>query len=644
MDKYQQILHEYWGYDDFRGIQRDIIESISEGKDTLGLMPTGGGKSITFQVPALAAEGVCIVITPLIALMKDQVAHLKLHGISAAAIYSGLSHSEILTILENSVYGGVKILYVSPERLSTDLFINKLKHIRVSFITVDEAHCISQWGYDFRPSYLEIAKIRDIVSDAPILALTATATPAVVTDIQKRLGFKHENVFRMSFERSNLAYIVRRSEDKEGEIVHILSSISGSAIVYTRSRRRTREIAERLNDKGISALFYHAGLENADKDKRQQSWMSDETRVMVATNAFGMGIDKPDVRMVIHADMPDSPEAYFQEAGRAGRDGKKSYAVLLYNNNDRRKLSRRIADTFPDKDYISTIYEQLAYFYQIAMGSGYGVTHEFNIDKFCRNYKHFPVPVNSALKILARAGYIDYDEEGNDSSRVMFALKRHELNSLDYLESNEKRVVESLLRNYGGLFTDYAYIDESMIAISSGINTVQTHEALKLLGRRRIISYIPASSMPLITYIQRREEKESLRFPASIYEERREQYKTRIDSMLKYAANDTVCRSRLLLQYFGETNGNDCGQCDVCIERRKHNSGLMAEDRQRAQNRILDVLSDGNPHPISELKKLYLPEGDFDTVLETLLHEEVISTQDGAIRLSKTFKGKMVKK
>jgi ATP-dependent DNA helicase RecQ len=438
----------------------------------------------------------------------------------------------------------------------------------------------------------------------------------------------------MSFERSNLAYIVRRSEDKEGEIVHILSSISGSAIVYTRSRRRTREIAERLNDEGISALFYHAGLENADKDKRQQSWMSDETRVMVATNAFGMGIDKPDVRMVIHADMPDSPEAYFQEAGRAGRDGKKSYAVLLYNNNDHRKLSRRISDTFPDKDYISTVYEQLAYFYQIAMGSGYGVTHEFNIDKFCRNYKHFPVPVNSALKILARAGYIDYDEEGNDSSRVMFTLKRHELNTLDYLESNEKRVVESLLRNYGGLFTDYAYIDESMIAIASGINTVQAHEALKLLGRRRIISYIPASSMPLITYTQRREEKENLQYPASIYEERREQYKARIDSMLKYAANDTVCRSRLLLQYFGETNDNECGQCDVCIELRKRNSGLMAEDRQRTHDRILDVLSDGNPHPITELKKLYLPENDFDAVLETLIHEEIISTQDGVVFLS----------
>ena len=384
---YQEILKRYWGYDDFRGIQREIIESIGSGHDTLGLMPTGGGKSITFQVPALAQEGTCIVITPLIALMKDQVDNLRRRGIKAAAIYSGLTHEEILTTLENAIFGGIKLLYVSPERISSELFQTKLRHMKLSFITVDEAHCISQWGYDFRPSYLQIAQIRKLVPNAPVLALTATATPQVVEDIQSKLsrseecGVRSENslaaekshqgnltphstlltrqafqVFRMSFERKNLAYVVRHADDKIGELIHILQSTKGSAIVYARSRRRTKEYAEIINEAGISATFYHAGLDSSVKDQRQREWQEDKQRVMVATNAFGMGIDKPDVRVVIHVDCPDSIEAYFQEAGRAGRDGFKAYAVLLYNNADERKLQKRIADNFPDKDYIRKVY------------------------------------------------------------------------------------------------------------------------------------------------------------------------------------------------------------------------------------------------------------------------------------------------
>lgn len=403
MDKYLRILKEYWGYDDFRGIQREIIESIGAGHDTLGLMPTGGGKSLTFQVPALATGGVCIVITPLIALMKDQVDHLRQRGIRAAAIYSGMQHADVITTLENAIFGGVKILYVSPERLSSELFQKKLSHMKVSFITVDEAHCISQWGYDFRPSYLKISDIRRIKPDAPILALTATATPRVVDDIQACLGFCRDNVFRMSFERKNLAYIVTKTSNKMGETLRLLNSIDGSAIIYVRSRKRTKETAQALIKAGISATFYNAGLETAVRDTRQKQWQEDKTRVMVATNAFGMGIDKPDVRLVIHIDCPDSPEAYFQEAGRAGRDGKPAYAILLYDGNDKAKLKRRIDETFPDKDYIRKVYEHLAYFYQIGIGSGGGCRFEFNIERFCQYFKHFPVPVDSSLKILSRA-------------------------------------------------------------------------------------------------------------------------------------------------------------------------------------------------------------------------------------------------
>ena len=630
---YQSLLKQYWGYDDFRGIQREIIESIGSGHDTLGLMPTGGGKSVTFQVPALAQEGTCIVITPLIALMKDQVDHLLRRGIRAAAIYSGLTHEEIIVTLENCIFGNVRILYVSPERLSSELFQTKLRHMRVSFITVDEAHCISQWGYDFRPSYLEIAKIRKLVPDAPVLALTATATPAVVKDIQDKLTLKTErtfNVFRMSFERTNLTYVVRHTTDKRKELIHILSSVKGTAIVYARSRRRTKEFSEMLNEAGIPATFYHAGLDTTVKDERQQAWQHDQVRVMVSTNAFGMGIDKPDVRLVIHIDCPDSIEAYFQEAGRAGRDGFKAYAVLLYNDADERKLEKRIADTFPEKDYIRQVYEHLAYFYQIGVGSGYNHTFEFNIDKFCHTFRHFPIQVDSALKILNRAGYIEYTEEQDNQARVMFTIGRNDLYRLENTSPNEEKIITALLRNYGGLFTDYNYIDESFIASQTQLEPHQVYMTLKGLSQRHILHFIPQKKTPYIRYTQRREDMEHIMLPPAVYEERKRQYEERIHAIIKYATNDQVCRSRQLLRYFGEDDSHDCHLCDVCLAHRPE--GKVTEARfTNAMEQILARLDDGKPHPITDLRDIQLPTDELDAALEYLLQEELIRQDDGLL-------------
>ena len=583
-DKFQSILQKYWGYPDFRGIQRNIIESIASGRDTLGLMPTGGGKSITFQVPALAQEGVCIVITPLIALMKDQVQHLREHGILADAIYADKSRSEILQTLDNAIFGGVKILYVSPERLASEMFQTKLRHIHVSFITVDEAHCISQWGYDFRPSYLQIASIREMKPGIPILALTATATPEVVDDIQERLHFKEKNVFKMSFERKNLAYVVREAEDKQGEMIHILQSVGGSAIVYARSRKRTKEMAQLLSQQGITATFYHAGLDPDVKDQRQKAWQKDEVRVMCATNAFGMGIDKPDVRVVIHIDCPDSLEAYFQEAGRAGRDGQKSYAVLLYNKHDELKLCKRVDDTFPPKELIQDIYEHLAYFYQIGVGSGQGKTFEFDIEKFCVTYKYFPTKVDAALRILERSGYLHYEDNPDGKARVMFLLGRNDLYQLDQLAPSQDAVVTALLRSYGSLFVDLTYIDETMIARQAELTIQQVYFALKSLAARHIIQFIPRRKIPFISYTRDRVDGDKVVIPKEVWESRRKQYEKRIKSMIRYAKNDEVCRSRQLLAYFGEENDRDCKQCDVCLadqaeEREKELRRKVAENQ-----------------------------------------------------------------
>ena len=594
-------------------------------------MPTGGGKSITFQVPALAQEGVCIVVTPLIALMKDQVQHLREKGIMATAVYSGMSRAEILKNLENCILGNIKLLYVSPERIGSAIFQTKLKHMKVSFITVDEAHCISQWGYDFRPSYLRIADIRKLVPNAAVLALTATATPQVVDDIQKQLAFQAKNVFSMSFERRNLAYVVRETTDKEVELVHILSSLKGSAIVYVRSRRRCKDISGMLERNGIPSTFYHAGLEPATKDERQKLWKQDQKRVIVATNAFGMGIDKPDVRLVAHIDCPDSIEAYFQEAGRAGRDGKKAYAVLLWNNSDRRKLIKRIADNFPEKDYVKDVYEHLAYYYTIGVGSGNEHTFSFEIDKFCHIYKYFPIMVNAALKLLQNAGYLEYETNPDASARLMFLLGRNELYRLNELSPHEEAVITAILRNYGSLFTDYGYIDESLIAMQAGIGREPTYQVLKTLSRKHIVHFIPQRKTPYITYTQNRVDINEIVITKDVYEDRKEQFAKRIEAMIEYATNNSVCRSRQLLRYFGETETNDCQVCDVCISNRAGRT--PGEKIRSARETIIAFLGDKQKHKISELHQLNIPQDQLDHALQYLVNEEKIHLDGSSIYL-----------
>jgi ATP-dependent DNA helicase RecQ len=629
---YKEILKRYWGYDNFRGIQEEIIESIGNGHDTLGLMPTGGGKSITFQVPALSKDGICIVITPLIALMKDQVRNLRERGIKAIAVYSGMTREEIIVALENCIFGDYKFLYISPERLDTEIFQTKLRSMKVSMITVDESHCISQWGYDFRPAYLKIAEIRQLLPDVPVLALTATATPEVVDDIQRKLDFKEESrVFRMSFERNNLAYIVRPTENKQEELLHILNKVKGSAIVYTRNRKRTREVAELLNDNNLSATFYHAGLNNDVKDLRQKEWLQEEKRVMVATNAFGMGIDKPNVRIVIHMDMPDSPEAYFQEAGRAGRDGQKAYAVLLYAKSDKVNLKKRITDTFPDKDYIKDVYENLQYYFQMAMGDGLGCTLAFNLDEFCRNFKHFPVQADSALKILTRAGYLEYTDEQDNGSRLIFTLRRDELYKLQEYNADTEKLLNTILRSYTGLFTDYAYISEESLSVRTGLSRQQIYDTLVMLTQRRILHYIPQKKTPYIIYTRERQEKNRLHFSKEVYEDRKESYAKRIESMIEYASAEENCRSRMLLRYFGEKNEHNCGQCDVCLQKRRKE--ISKEERLKLQKEILDILKKGQ---LTTATLIHAIQGDKEIaheVISFLLAEEIIHLKNGMLYL-----------
>ena len=618
---YLNILKQYWGYNDFRSIQLDIIKSIGEGRDTLGLMPTGGGKSITFQVPALAQEGTCLVITPLIALMKDQVQNLRKKGIKAAAIYTGLSRNEIIKTLENCIFGGVKLLYISPERLSSPIFQTKLRHIKVSFITVDEAHCISQWGYDFRPAYLKISEIRQL-KPAPVLALTATATTKVIDDIQTQLAFEQKNVFRMSYERKNLAYIVRKTNDKISELIHILSRINGSAIVYVRSRRRSKELSAILEDNGIPSTFYHAGLEPSVRDERQKLWHDNKKRVIVATNAFGMGIDKPDVRVVAHIDSPDSIEAYFQEAGRAGRDGTKSFAVLLWNDGDPAKLKKRINSNFPPKEFISDVYEHLAYFYQIGVGSGSGHTFAFDIGRFCVTYGYDSIRVDSALRILQNAGYLRYETEPDASARVHILLKRNELDRLNELTPQEDAVITTLLRSYGGLFTDYEYIDESIVATFSGLSQHETYQTMKSLSMRHIIHFIPQRKTPFITFVQDR--AEFINLPANIYDDRKTEFIKRIESVIAYASDDYICRSRQLLRYFGENIQSDCNQCDVC-SKSKHDDTV--------EDKIIQLLDDYEWHQLTDIMKIDASSPDLDRAIKYLVQEEIIHIDGDKISL-----------
>lgn len=633
-DDYRKILKDYWGYDNFRGIQEDIIRSIGSGRDTLGLMPTGGGKSITFQVPAMAKDGLCIVITPLIALMKDQVRNLRDRGIKAIAIYSGMTREEIIIALENCIFGNYKFLYISPERLDTEIFRIKLRSMKVSMITVDESHCISQWGYDFRPAYLKISEIRNLLPGVPVLALTATATPEVVKDIQQRLAFKEENVFRMSFERKNLAYIVRRTESKQEELLHILKHVDGSAIVYAHNRKRTKEYAQLLNENGITATFYHAGLSNDTKDQRQKSWVKGETRVMVATNAFGMGIDKPDVRLVVHVDIPDSPEAYFQEAGRGGRDGKKAYAVLLYARSDKATLKKRITDTFPEKDYIRTVYEHLNYYYQMAMGDGLGCTREFNIDEFCRNFKHFPIQVDSALKILTRAGYLEYTDEQDNNSRLMFTLTKEELYRIHETSPETEKLINIILRSYTGVFTEYAYINEETLSLRTGMTRQQVYDTLISLTRRRILHYIPGKKTPYIIYTRERQEADRLIFTKEVYEDRKESFIRRIEAMTEYAETEDKCRSRMLLLYFGEKNEHNCGQCDVCLS--SHSSGIRQGMFDEISRAIEETLKEKDMTTSALMEKLESYDKENVTkVLSYLLAEEIIHQKNSMLSLPK---------
>ncbi|SFK87299.1 RecQ family ATP-dependent DNA helicase [Proteiniphilum acetatigenes] len=586
-DLFHNILRENWGYSSFRPLQEEIIQSVWEGRDTLGLMPTGGGKSLTFQVPVMAMKGICLVVTPLIALMKDQVDNLRERGIKAAAVYSGMSRDDIITTLENCIFGDYKFLYVSPERLSSEIFIAKLRAMDVCLLVVDESHCISQWGYDFRPSYLKIAEIRKLLEGVPLLALTATATRDVVDDIQEKLLFKEKNVFRVSFERENLSYVVRTVESKTVELLHILQSVPGSAIVYVRSRQKTAEVAQSLRKAGISADFFHAGLSYEDKVFRQNAWKMNDCRVMIATNAFGMGIDKPDVRAVVHLDLPNSLEEYFQEAGRAGRDGERSYAIILYTKADSTKLKKRIADSFPTRDFILRVYEALGNYYQIAVGAGYNNVYDFSLQEFCQPYKLPFLQTHHALKILELAGYIEYTEEIDMRSRVRFLIYRDEIYSL-HLDKEMDTLLHAILRNYTGVFSDDVYIDESLLAIKIGKSRREVCEMLVALSRAKYIRYIPQKKTPFVVFTTSREENHFVSIPRTIYEERKKRFEKRIFSMIDYAESADICRSRMLLIYFGELSAEDCGHCDVCLK--KSVTGLPNYLFHQIANKLRDTL------------------------------------------------------
>ncbi len=597
-------------------------------------MPTGGGKSITFQVPALAMEGICIVVTPLIALMKDQVDNLRRLGIKATAVYSGMTRQEIIAQLENCIFGDYKFLYVSPERLGTDIFKSKLQAMNVCLLVIDESHCISQWGYDFRPSYLSIADIREELPGVPVLALTATATPEVVNDIQERLHFREKNVFRKSFVRKNLSYIVRQTEDKINTLIYILGKVPGTAIVYVRNRKRTKEIAVLLQQAGISADFFHAGLNRDDKNLRQSRWKNNECRVIVSTNAFGMGIDKPDVRLVVHMDMPGSLEEYYQEAGRAGRDEQRAYAVALCSNIDCTKLKKRLADEFPDRDFISRVYDALGNYYQIAMGFGLDTVHDFSLVDFCTAYKFSHLQAHHALKILELAGYIEYTEEQENASRLVFTATRDELYKYLHQDKKTDEVIQTILRSYTGLFSDYVYINEGLISTRTGLSQQEIYEVLVRLSKYRIVNYIPHKKTPLIIYTRTREEIKYLSIPRSAYEERKERFESRINRVMEYINENRICRSRMLISYFGEKGTSDCGCCDVCLA--KNDSGLNNHTFNTIRDALQKALTDGPQEAKKLTENLPFPADKIITVIRYLAdHDEHFSLEDGIISLTK---------
>ena len=618
------VLKKYWGYDSFRPLQQDIIESVLDGHDTLGLMPTGGGKSITFQVPTMAMEGLALVVTPIISLMKDQVDRLRSLRIKATYLYAGLTRAEVNRTYEKCLYGNCKFLYVSPERLQSQAFMERLRQMPVKLIVVDEAHCISQWGYDFRPSFLRIAQVRKLFPKAPVLALTATATPVVVEDIQRCLQFKEPNVFSMSFARSNLSYVVRHTEEKVAELIHILRSVPGTAIVYVRSRQRTKQISDELNRAGIHADFYHAGLYVEDKEDKQNKWTSDECRVMVATNAFGMGIDKPDVRLVVHVDVPNSLEEYYQEAGRAGRDGKRSYAVLLVKHTDKAVLHRNVTEAFPDKDYIRSVYERVGNFLGVSLGEGYQQMLDFNFNLFCRTFDLPVLPTHNALKILTQAGYIEFVEEIETQSRVMILARKEELYDLETNTPGADRVLQAILRLYTGLFADYVFINEDVIAFRTGLDQETIYNSLLELTRMHILHYVPRKRTPYIIYTTSREEPKHVLFPRAVYEDLRQRMADRVDAAINYAYSDEGCRERMLLGYFGERSDDECGNCDLCIDRRKRGDHEPAD----VQQGIL-YMAGQRPRRLEEfVHTLSFPKDEIVSMLSFLVDEGFVEHLD----------------
>ena len=629
MDSYKQILVRHWGYPDFRPLQLDIIRSVADGKDTLGLMPTGGGKSITFQVFALSKPGICIVVTPLIALMKDQVESLNRKGIKALAVHSGMSQREIKLTLDNAVWGDYKFLYVSPERLNSDRFMERMRQMNINLLTVDEAHCISQWGYDFRPSYLGIAEVRKFFPKVPVLALTATATPKVADDIQEKLLFKEKNLLNISFERENLSYLVRHVEDKNGYLLKSLQKVKGSGVIYVRSRKATREISDELRKNRISADYYHAGLSNLVRSTRQDNWLKGDTRVIVATNAFGMGIDKPDVRFVIHIDAPDSLEAYYQEAGRAGRDGKKSAAVLLFNNADKVKLRKHVSTAFPEVANIKRIYESLCNYLQIATGYGKNRTYEFSLQGFAQTFKFQQSMVYNSLKILQRQGYLEFTEEVDNPSRIAFVVSRDELYKFQVANAAFDDFIKLILRSYTGLFTGYVSVDEELLAKRAGIDRDTFYNYLKHLRKSNVIDYVPQTRSPFVFFNKERIPIDRLKISKEIYEDRKKDYAERIEAVLHYAMSSDTCRSQILLSYFGEDDSAPCGTCDVCknVEQMKVSTFEFKSIGERIQKilanpcKMEDLVFElkGEPEKMREVLKWYIDNQKIVSRIDGLL-------------------------
>ena len=608
------ILKQYWGYDEFRPMQAEIIDSVMAGHDTLGLLPTGGGKSLTFQVPAMMLPGITLVITPLISLMKDQVDNLAVRGIRAVYFHSGLTPREKDLALTHCRLGKAKIAYVSPERLQSERFIAELRTLSLSLIVVDEAHCISQWGYDFRPSYLRIASLRRLVGDnVPVLALTASATPEVTADIMRHLSFSEPRVYARSFTRQNLSYIVRYTDNKEPMLLRILTATSGCSIVYVRSRKRTVELAGMLRGAGISAEAYHAGLTPEDKEERQDRWKNDRVRVMVATNAFGMGIDKPDVRLVVHFDLPSSLEEYYQEAGRGGRDGRESLAVIIASRYDKSLLTRRIGESFPPKDFIARVYEMAGNFVNVPVGEGYGMVYEFNFSRFCDTFDLPPVAARNALMILTRAGYVEYIDETTSRSRLMVLMRRDELYDLR-LDRDEEEVLQCILRRYTGVFTDYVYISEVTIAETLRMSSEQVYQALLTLGRLHVIHYIPRSTTPYLVYTTSREEPRYLIIPTDVYERQRERMEQRVAAIRSFTFDTDRCRANTLLRYFGEDPAEPCGKCDVCRASRQRDAGQGA----RLSDSIIYQVSHPGGADVRTLVESLGPHYGHDNVTETI--------------------------